>query len=353
LENPVEPRALSYVLRLLPLVAVSLFAQSAGDLAYDALRAQSYDLAVAQFTIAVAEAPKRSDLRKDFAYTLLKVGDTPAAREQFAEAMRLDPADDHVALEYAFLCYETPSLKQTARRVFDRLRAKGNATAAEAFENVDRPLRDGIARWRAAVRQDPNNFSAHEELAKLAEQRDEFVLAAEHYEAALQLRPARRDLLLDLGRVWSDQGQTEKSLAALIAASRATEPRIAETAKALLPARYPYVYEFEQALALDPSNEELRRELAYLHQEMGNRDAARREFEKLPERALVPPKTDAPSLLNREPAPDDKAMAERSLDKGYLPDAARYLRSAYETDPGDFDTILKLGWTYNALKQDN
>lgn len=340
------------MLRILLLLATSVWAQSAGDQAYEALRAKDYDRAVAQFAKAVDEAPSRAPLRKDFAYALLKVGETVNAREQFAEAMRLDPADDHVALEYAFLCYETPDLKQTARRVFDRLRAKGNATAIEAFENVDRPLREGIARWQAAVQQDPKNFSAHEELAKLAEQRDEFALAAEHYEAALKLRPVRRDLLLDLGRVWRDQGQPAQSLAAWIAVSRGAEPRIAETAKALLPARYPFVYEFEQALALDPSNEELRRELAYLHREMGNRDAASREFEKLPERAPAPPKSDAPMLLNRSPAQDDKAMAARSLDKGYLPDAARYLRSAYESDPGDFDTILKLGWTYNALKDD-
>jgi tetratricopeptide (TPR) repeat protein len=150
-----------------------------------------------------------------------------------------------------------------------------------------------------------------------------------------------------------DQGDAAKSLAALLAASRGSEPRIAETAKALLPARYPYVYEFEQALALDPANEELRRELAYLHQEMGNRDAARREFEKVPEHAPATPTAAPPVLLNRaEPAPDDKVMAERSLEKGYLPDAVRYLRSAYESDPADVETALKLGWTYNALKDD-
>ncbi len=108
-------------------------------------------------------------------------------------------------------------------------------------------------------------------------------------------------------------------MAALLAASRGAEPRIAETAKALLPERYPYVYEFEQALALDPTNEELRRELAYLHQAMGNNGAAQREFEKLPElpaplltAALVEPGADTPAA---------KVMAERSFEKGYFKDA--------------------------------
>ena len=155
-------------------------------------------------------APERASIRKDLAYTLLKIGETEAARDQFAEAMRLDPADDQVALEYAFLCYETKQ-QIIARRVFDRLRKSGNATASDAFENVDRPLREGIARWKQALELSPDNFSAHEELARLAEQRDELDLAAEQYQAAWKLRPARRDLLLDLGRVWQEQGRMRGS----------------------------------------------------------------------------------------------------------------------------------------------
>ena len=137
----------------------------------------------------------------------MKIGETETARDQFAEAMRLDPADDQVALEYGFLCYETKQ-QFMARRVFDRLRKSGNPTASEAFENVDRPLREGIARWKQALELSPGNFSAHEELARLAEQRDELDLAAVQYQAAWKGRPARRDLLVDLGRVWQEQGRT-------------------------------------------------------------------------------------------------------------------------------------------------
>ena len=43
--------------------------------------------------------------------------------------------------------------------------------------------------------------------------------------------------------------------------SRGAEPRVAEQARELLNPRYPYVYEFEAALALDPGNADLRREL--------------------------------------------------------------------------------------------
>ena len=94
-------------------------------------------------------------------------------------------------------------------------------------------------------------LSAHQELATLAEQRDQIALAAEHYEKAWMLKPDERSLLLDMGRVWKTLGKAERANAALLAASRGAQPRVAEQARELLPVRYPYVYEFEGALQLE------------------------------------------------------------------------------------------------------
>src|SRR5271155_1139926 len=47
-----------------------------------------------------------------------------------------------------------------------------------------------------------------------------------------------------------------------------------------------------------------------------------------------------------------KELAAKSLEKGYLKDALRYLQTAHEDDPLDFSVMLKLGWTYNILKDD-
>jgi Tfp pilus assembly protein PilF len=365
--------------------------------AYDALRAKDYDRAIASFREAIKIAPDRPALRKDLAYTLLKIGENEAARDQFAEAMRLDPRDDHVALEYAFLCYETRQ-QAIARRIFDRIRKTGDATAAAAFENIDRPLREGIARWTRALELSPDNFSAHEELARLADQRDEWPLAVEHYQKAWALRPVRRALLVDLGRVFTQMSRADDANAALLAASRSAEPRVAEEARELLPKRYPYVYEFQRALALDPSNVELRRELAYLHMEMKNRAEAEKEFRAVVESApndLVSvaqlgllrwtrgDEEGALPLLQRVLASGDRDLAERvrtamktpqnlqrrteepkagndqarllgekSLEKGFLQDALKYFRIAHESDPENYGIMLKLGWTYNMLKDD-
>jgi Flp pilus assembly protein TadD len=388
---------------LLLAAAVIAFSQASDpaytelDQAYQALRAKKYDDAISGFERAIALAPDRPSVRKDLAYALLKVGENEAARDQFAEAMRLDPGDEKVALEYAFLCYETHQ-QVTARRIFDRYR-KSNATAAQAFENIDRPLREGIERWQRALAVSPGDFSGHQELARLAEQRDELALAAEHYEKAWRIRPDHRELLLDLGRVWKQQGRTDEANAALLAASRGAEPRVAEQARELLPSRYPYVYEFEKALALDPSNTELRREFAYLQLKMERRAEAEKQFEGVVARApddllsaaqlgfLRMARGDgagAMPLLNRvlmsgdedladrvrvalrlpqtlrgrseEPratvSSQAKELALRSLEKGYLQDALKYLSIAHENDPVDFDVMLKLGWTNNILKND-
>jgi Tfp pilus assembly protein PilF len=376
------------------------------DRAYQALRAKDYDAAVSAFERAIALAPDRPSIHKDLAYALLKIGENTRAREHFAQAMRLDPGDTHVALEYAFLCYETGE-PVIARRTFDRLRASDSTaapTAKEAFENIDRPLREGIARWKEAVLVNPSDYSGHEELARLAEQRDETDLAAEHFEKAWRLRPERRELLLDLGRTWKALGRSEDANAALLAASRGASPRVAEQAREFLPARYPYVYEFQKALELDPTNAELRRELGYLHMAMGQDAEAEQQFARVVDAApqdllstaqlglLRLKEGDEASsrpLLRRVLAGNDPVLAERvrqqalsvpqildelspepgageprakdpsakelgmkSYEKGYLRDALKYLAVAHENNPADFEVTLKLGWTNNILKND-
>jgi Flp pilus assembly protein TadD len=368
--------------------------------AYQALRGKDYETAIALFREAVESAPANATLRQDLGYTYLKAGETEAARDQFAEAIRLDPAAERVAIEYAFLCYETGKPAE-ARRTFDRIRRTGSpagrAAAEEAFQNIDRPLKDGIARWSAVAAQSPQDFSAHLELARLAEARDELELAARQYMAAWELRPGERQLLLDMGRAWRECGHAEEAQAALVAASRGSRPWVGEQARELLPQRYPYANEFRRALELDPANIGMRRELAYLLLEVKQTGEAERELRILTDMApddmvaaaqlgfLLLARGDrtdamtylervlksgdaaliarvraalqtAPALKQRSDAPSQKLtskqMGELSYSKGYMRDAARYFEAAHEADPGDAGVMLKLGWIYNALHQD-
>ena len=364
--------------------------------AYEALRAKDYDTAIAAFLKGIEAAPERASVRKDLAYTYLKIGENEQAREQFRLAMALEPNDAQVAMEYAFLCYEAKEQAQ-ARRIFDRIRKTGNATAEQAFQNIDKPLAAGIERWSKAIEMGSNTFSSHYELATLAEQRDELELAAEHYQKAWRTQPDRRNVLVDLGRVWKAMKRDKDAVAALLAASRSGEPRAAERARELLPDRYPYVVEFRAALDLDPSNVELRRELAYLLLRMERKSDAEAEFRAITQ---IDPadllsatqlgfllyargdQTEAMRLFDRVLAGNDedlanrvravlripqvklrraaqqpvsidaKLMAERSIKAGYMKDALKYLQLAHEADPADFGVMLKMGWTYNILHQD-
>ncbi|MBZ5618679.1 MAG: tetratricopeptide repeat protein [Acidobacteriia bacterium] len=393
-------------------LAASLLSAQSLDHAYEALRARDYPAAIAGFRQAIEAAPANAAIRKDLAYTYLKIGENSLALDQLREAMHLDPSDTPVALDYAFLCYESKDQPRSgagpcpaeSRRIFDRIRKSTSpsaATAEQAFQNIDAPLAAGIQRWKNAIAMGADDFSAHYELASLAEQRDDLPLAAEHYEKAWRLLPDRRSVLVDLGRVWKalDRGTPPGSdaTAALLAASRGGEPRAAEMARELLPGRYPYISEFRHALEFDPHNVELRRELAYLLLRMGRQPAAELEFRILTEaapedllsatqlafllhargeQAAAKPLFDRvvagkdedlanrvravlhqPQVLQSRAAPQEvavsaKTMAERSIKAGYMKDAVKYLQTAAEADPTDSEVMLRLGWTYNLLHQD-
>ena len=368
--------------------------------AYEALRAKDYDAAIALFREAIEAAPANATLPQDLGYTYLKAGENEAARDQFAAVLRLEPGAERVALEYAFLCHETKNTAE-ARRTFDRIRKTGSpdarVVAGQAFENIDRPLAEGMARWSAVVAKSPQDFSAHLELARLAEARDDAGPAAQHYLAAWELRPGERQLLLDLARAWQEAGRIEDSRAALIAAARGSQPWVDEQARELAPQRCPYASEFRRALDLDPANFGMRRELIFLLLEVKQTDEAERELRILTDMAptdmlaaaqlgfLLLAEHDrvgamvyldrvlksgdpelvarvraalrtAPALKERSAAPAQpvsaKEMGERSYAKGYLRDAVRYLEAAHEADPADDSVMLRLGWVYNVLHQD-
>ena len=271
------------VLLLFAIAAVLASAQprdaafQALDRAYTALRARDYDVAVPAFLAAIQAAPGRADIRKDLAYTYSRSVSPNWRATSFARRcgwIRPTPQPP----------WSTPS---SATKPSSRPRRAASSTACGAPETPppNRPSTISTTRWRRGSRAGrrrielgADNFSAHFELATLAEQRDELALAATHFERAWRLLPDRRTVLVDLGRVWQAMGRTDDATAALLAASRGGEPRAAEMARELLPARYPFVSEFRQALALDPANHDLRRELGYLLLRMGRAKRGGSEF---------------------------------------------------------------------------
>lgn len=349
-------------------------AESSFNQAYKALAARDYDGAEAAFRKGLLVDGQNRQAHKDLAYTLLKTGDNAEARDEFERALAIDPHDETAALEFAFLAYETKKPIQ-ARRTFERLRHSANAqtraTAEQAFANIDKPLADGIARWQDALRRlpdpaAPTSFSAHWELAQLAELRDELPIAAEQLAICRNLKPQMPELLLGLARVWVQLNEVEQAQAALLAASRSLDSRTAELALAQLGARYPYPYEFLAALRIDPKNLALRKELAYLYLAMQKQPEAIEQFEAL--LALDPKQESIRKQLDllhgfktrsaghtpesNSASEDAKTLGKKSLAMGYLPDAIRFLQRAHEQNPDDADVMLALGWAYNQSKDD-
>ena len=106
--------------------------------------------------------------------------------------MRLDNCDYHVALEYAFLCYETKQ-RAEARRVFDRIRREGDPNRALP---PSRPFRTSTSRSPKAspAGRRPSNFhlaiSAPTRNSRaLPKSVTNSALAAEHYQAAWRCGP--------------------------------------------------------------------------------------------------------------------------------------------------------------------
>jgi Flp pilus assembly protein TadD len=351
--------------------------------AYQALTHKDYDAAIAAFREGLAKRPDNPGAHKDLAYTLLKTGDDAEARDEFAAALKLNPKDDTAALEFAFLAYETQKPAE-ARRMFDHLRKSENpqtrATAEQAFQNVDKPLADGIARWQQALQRTdkPNDismFSAHWEMAQLAEQRDELPLAAEQFLICHELKPQLSEILLILARVWKAENRMDDAQAAMLAASRSRDSRTAEQALEQMGAmrqRYPYPYEFLAALKLDPRNVPLRKELAYLYVAMHRDAEAVAQFEQI---LTISPRDkgvqDQLNSLKGKPAdaaasqpvamptvhsgasPDvnSKDLGLKSYTLGYMNDAIKYLTEAHQLDPDDMEVTLKLAWSLNQANR--
>jgi tetratricopeptide (TPR) repeat protein len=339
--------------------------------AYKALAAKDYDAAIAAFRQGLAKQPGNAGAHKDLAYTLLKTGDNAEARDEFQNALNMNPNDETAGLEYAFLAFETQQPIQ-ARRMFDRLRKSANpetrATAERAFQNIDKPLEASIARWQQALQRSnkPNDismFSAHWELAQTAELRDDLPLAAKEFEICHQLKPQLSEILIILARIWKEQNRLAESNAALVAASRAGDSRSAELALEQFGARYPYPYEFVDALKLDPKNIALRRELAYLYLVMHREGDAEDEFKQLlaisPDDKAAQDQLDKLHGVVKKEAPvaaasaaSAKEMGMKSFNLGYVNDAIKYLTQAHQLDPEDSEVSLKLAWAYNQAHRD-
>jgi tetratricopeptide (TPR) repeat protein len=359
--------------------------------AYQQLRLKQYDDAVAGFRQALALDPSQVQVYKDIGYTLQKMGETEQVVDAFESYHRARPGDYQTIMELAYLYAQVQKEDRALeffRRAMDSSDRAQAAQARQGYQNVEGPIVAEIARWTAAIQQDPKNVDAHESLATAYVRRGDTVQAIEQYTWLRREAPLRYRHLVVLselhaklaatGDARSDAAHADTARAYALLAWRSADPRVSGQGRALFNGgaseRYPYGPEFEKALELEPLQTGIRKELAYLYLTMQQPARAVPLFQRVvyeaPDdqqsaaqlRMLTAKETTPAAPVAPTPAPpapaEDSAHHHRelgyaSLGKSYLADAAREFEAAYRLDPADDQSMLQLGYIYNMLHQDS
>ena len=309
----------------------------------------------------------------------------------------MDPADIQVALEYAFLCYETKQQAE-ARRIFDRIRRTGRSRPPS------RRSRISTARWPPASsvgrsiavrgRQFQRAFRAGH--AGRTARRTGAGRGAFRKGLAYAARPAFRAGGPGPGvegdgphrrrrppRCWPLPAAASRApprwRASCCPIATPSFPNSAAPSNSIPPTSSCAANSAICCCAWSASprpNSEFRiltetapddllsaTQLGFLLYARGDSAAAMPLFDRVlagPDEDLANrvravlrmPQVVEPRADTTPDSIDAKVMAERSIKAGYMKDALKYLQVAHEADPGDFESCCKLGWTYNILHQD-
>ncbi len=367
------------------------------DRAYQALRAKDLDAAEAEFRRAAQVSPQRPDIHKELAYLYVRMGETEKAVAERETIRKLAPQDGENLMALGYLYFETRlehmgvEMFELASRHPDR---EVRESAAEALAGVRRQYEPQIRRWKRLVEADPKNESARWELAQLYFKVRELREAIEQVLAFRRLRPDDLASLNELGRLYRLVGDEQTARAYFVLAWRSRDPRVREFGREGLGPGYPSVADFRRALELDPRNNSLRRDLAYLYLNLQQPRQAVAEFERiiaqepedwqsvaqlamlyvdagqgararpLLERVMQRAHPDlarkaAETLLRIGGADQKEKERLEQMRGGYTALSANNLRAAAEMfegawriDPACAAVPLQLGWIYNMLHQD-
>jgi Tfp pilus assembly protein PilF len=152
------------------------------------------------------------------------------------------------------------------------------ASAQPAQAEAQRSATD-IVRLRKEQEAHPEDNDKREALAEAYVRAADLRRAIEEYTILRKHAPERFRYLLNLAQLYEKSGSRETANAYYLLASRSPDPDVAEKGHLGLGNRYPYGPEFERALQLEPSQQEVRRELGYLYIQLKQPEPAARHFE--------------------------------------------------------------------------
>ena len=331
--------------------------------AYQHLRNKNYETAIALFQQAVKLDPSEVRAYRELGFTYKKMGEAAKAADAFEAYAKARPEDVDNRMDLAYAYAETQRDAQ-ALEMFRYVQKRGNPAqieqARQAYRNVEQPLLDEIARWNQAVTADPRNIDAREALAEAYRRHGDREQAIAQFQELRARVPSRTNHLLTLAELFT--GRPEANAYYLLA-WRSPDPRVAAAGREGLRDRYPYGPEFEKALELEPWQNAVRKEVAYLYLQLNRPKDALPHFQWLAkhdpndEQSLRQLEDLRVTLGLAQESTNQQARRHRelgyaSLAKSYLPAAAAEFEAVHRLEPGDDEAVLQLGYIYNQLKRD-
>jgi tetratricopeptide (TPR) repeat protein len=194
------------------------------EVLYAAYRIHS-DLAREAILSLSLVAPKSALMYQVMAHEAARRGDTPAAIQEYREALKINPKLPGLHFELAEMLHSLPITTDTSAQ------AK--------------------AEYEAALTQNPFDEKADLRLAGMAENSEDQKQAYDLYSRAVELQPDDPEANYELGKIMAAMGQPEK-------------------AEKLL----------EHAVQMDPTNAVIHFRLSTVYQRLGRTDDAKREVEQ-------------------------------------------------------------------------
>ncbi len=273
-------------------------------------RSDYVNKAIENFRLAMKEDPSTGFLVEDIAELYRASGRLREAVEEAQDALKANPDD------------------LNARRVLGRIYTQqiGDAQANRVDENM---ARKAVEQYKAITDKDPKDVDSLIMLGRLDRVLNSSVDAETAFKKALAADPENEDALTGLASVYSDRGDTKGATALL---EKLAQNNPSPRALISLAANYEQMKEyalaadaFKKALAMDPSRQELKTQLAQDEAMAGQYDDALKSYQEL---AADNPK---------DPVPYAR-MAQIYEEQRKLEDARKFMDKARAIDP-DNDEI--------------
>ena len=227
--------------------------------------------------------------------------DVTKAIHYYQEAIKLDPKDGLILEELTDLYIKTNRLADAVEQAegllkLDPTNLDARRTLAQIYTHLaigDTPnakidesyLHKAIEQYQKVTGQAPKDVESWAYLGRLYRASSDTAAAEKAFNSALQAEPDNEDALMGLAAVYGDMGDSAKALEKLKAL---TDKSPNERTLSILAQQYESMNDYksaadalERAIALDPDDERLKKELAHDLLEAGQLDEALKVYQQL------------------------------------------------------------------------